>query len=199
MNIGCAEQREAHHSQTMRFTLFSTSINGMIWTLDRIKIMPFTTADLCDEHSDEAHFQIAEPILKNFGGNAIFSGQISTLKVFEDNVLIRKVLEEKVNNRILVIDGGGSQRCALLGGDLATIAFNNGWQGIVIYGCVRDSVELTQIPIGIRALRTHPLKSHKKGMGDRDVLVTFGGINFKKDHFLYADRDGIIVSDTKLS
>ena len=161
--------------------------------------MSFTTADLCDKHSDKEFFQIAEPILKNFGGNTVFSGQISTLKVFEDNILVRKVLEEKVNNRILVVDGGGSQRCSLLGGDLATIAFKNGWQGIVIYGCVRDFVELTQIPIGIRALRTHPLKSHKKGMGDRDILITFGGVNFKKDHFLYADHDGIIVSNAKLS
>jgi regulator of ribonuclease activity A len=161
--------------------------------------MPFTTADLCDKHSEQEHFQIAEPILKNFGGNAVFSGQISTLKVFEDNVLIRTTLEEKVNNRILVVDGGGSNRCALLGGDLAIIAFNNGWQGIVVYGCVRDSVELSQVPIGIRALRTHPLKSRKKGMGNRDILITFGGINFKRDQFLYADHDGIIVSDTMLS
>jgi regulator of ribonuclease activity A len=161
--------------------------------------MTFTTADLCDKHSDEEHFQIAEPILKNFGGNTIFCGQISTLKVFEDNVLVRQTLEEKVDNRVLVVDGGGSHRCALLGGDLAEIAYKNGWQGIIIYGCVRDYLELSKTPIGIRALRTHPLKSHKHGIGDRDILITFGGINFKKDHFLYADHDGIIVSETMLS
>ncbi len=161
--------------------------------------MTFTTADLCDKHSDEEHFQIAEPILKNFGGNTIFAGQISTLKVFEDNVLVRQTLEEKVDNRVLVVDGGGSHRCALLGGDLAEIAYNNGWQGIIIYGCVRDYIELSKTPIGIRALRTHPLKSHKRGIGDRDVLITFGGINFKKNQYLYADHDGIIVSETMLS
>ena len=161
--------------------------------------MTFTTADLCDKYADEEHFQIAEPILKNFGGKAVFFGQITTLKVFEDNVLVRKTLEEQTNNRILVIDGGGSQRCALLGNDVATLAYNNNWQGIIIYGCVRDSVELSQIPVGICALRTHPLKSHKKGLGDRDVLITFGGVNFKKDHYLYADHDGIIVSETMLS
>ena len=161
--------------------------------------MTFTTADLCDKYADEEHFQIAEPILKNFGGKSVFSGQITTLKVFEDNVLVRKTLEEQTNNRILVVDGGGSHRCALLGNDIATLAYNNGWQGIIIYGCIRDSVELSQIPVGIRALRTHPLKSHKKGLGDRDILITFGGVNFKKDHYLYADHDGIIVSETMLS
>jgi len=161
--------------------------------------MSFTTADLCDKYAEQKNFQIAEPILKNFGGKAEFSGQITTLKVFEDNLKVREIVSEQTNNRVLVIDGGGSQRCALLGGDMATLAFNNGWQGIVIYGCIRDSLELAQIPIGIRALRTHPLKSHKRGMGDRDTLITFGGVNFKKDHFLYADHDGIIVSDTMLS
>jgi regulator of ribonuclease activity A len=99
----------------------------------------------------------------------------------------------------LVIDGGGSHRCALLGSNLARLAIDNGWQGIVIYGCLRDSAIIDQLPIGIRALHTHPLKSHKRGLGDRDMLVTFAGVNFKKDHFLYADTDGIIVSDTMLS
>lgn len=160
--------------------------------------MPFTTADLCDEHSEMEHFQIAEPVFKSFGGIPSFFGQITTLKVFEDNVLVRKTLEQKVENRVLVIDGGGSHRCALIGGDLAKTAEKNGWRGIIIYGCIRDSVEINRIPIGIRALHTHPLKSHKKGAGEQDVSVTFAGVHFKKDHFLYADEDGIIVSETRL-
>ncbi len=161
--------------------------------------MTFTTAALCDAHSTENNFQIAEPLLKSYGGQASFCGQITTIKAFEDNVLIRAVLEEKVKNRVLVVDGGGSHRCAMLGADLARIAVGNGWQGIVIHGCIRDSAILNQLPIGICALHTHPLKSHKKDPGDRDLLVTFAGVNFKQNHFLYADADGIIVSETLLS
>ena len=160
--------------------------------------MNFTTADLCDNYSQLAHFQIAEPMFKHFGKQQCFCGQITTLKLFEDNVLLRKTLEEVVENRILVVDGGGSHRCALLGEDLATLALNNGWKGLIIYGCIRDSKQINQLDIGIRALHTHPLKSHKRGIGDRDLHVTFAGINFKKDHYLYADEDGIIVSETQL-
>lgn len=160
--------------------------------------MTFTTADLCDEYSELEHFQIAEPVFISFGNNPAFCGQITTLKVFEDNVLVRKILEQKVENRVLVIDGGGSHRCALLGDNLAQLASSNGWQGIIVYGCIRDSVQINRIPIGVRALHTHPLKSHKKGAGEKDISVTFAGIHFKEDHFLYADEDGIIVSETRL-
>ena len=135
----------------------------------------------------------------SYGANPAFCGQITTLKVFEDNVLVLTTLQEKVQNRVLVIDGGGSHRCALVDNDLARIAGDNGWMGIVIYGCIRDSALLAQLPIGIRALHAHPLKSHKKDHGDRDLLVSFAGVNFKKDHYLYADMDGIIVSATMLS
>jgi RraA famliy len=161
--------------------------------------MTFTTADLCDAHSEQDHVQIAEPLLKSFGGHSNFCGQITTVKVFEDNVLIRAVLEEKVENRVLVVDGGGSHRCALLGEEMARLAIANGWQGIVIHGCIRNAAILSQLPIGILALHSHPLKSHKKDHGDRDLLVTFAGVNFKQNHFLYADADGIIVSETMLS
>jgi regulator of ribonuclease activity A len=161
--------------------------------------MTFTTAGLCDAYSEQGHLQIAEPLLKSYGGHSSFSGQIATVKAFEDNVLLRAVLEEKVENRVLVVDGGGSHRCALLGADLARLAIANGWQGIVIHGCIRDSAIINQLQIGVRALHTHPLKSHKKDPGDRDLLVTFAGINFKQNHFLYADTDGIIVSETMLS
>lgn len=161
--------------------------------------MSFSTADLCDAHSEHEHFQIAEPLFKSYGALTAFNGQISTLKVFEDNVLVRQALEERVDNRVLVVDGGGSHRCALVGENLAKLAIDNGWQGLVIYGCIRDSEAINTLPIAIRALHTHPLKSHKKGLGDRDGVVTFAGVNFKKDHYLYADADGIIVSETLLS
>jgi len=161
--------------------------------------MTFTTADLCDKHSEEDHFQIAEPLFKSYGANPVFRGQISTVKTFEDDALVRAILEEKVQNRVLVIDGGGSHRCALVDEELAKLAVANGWQGLVIYGCIRDSAKIDRLPIGIRALHTHPLKSHKKDHGDRDLLVSFAGVNFRNNHFLYADSDGIIVSATMLS
>lgn len=159
----------------------------------------FTTAALCDAHSTEKHFQIAEPLFKSYGASPAFCGRITTLKIFESHELLAKTLAEKVENRVLVVDGGGSHHCALLGAELATTAIANGWQGLVIYGCIRDSAILDQLPIGIRALHAHPLSSHKKDHGDRDVLISFAGINFRKDHYLYADADGIIVSETLLS
>jgi regulator of ribonuclease activity A len=161
--------------------------------------MTFSTAELCDTYSGEYNFQIADSLLMSFGGNTHFSGQITTLKTFEDNVLIKTILEEKVDNRVLVIDGGGSQRCALIDANLAETAITNGWQGIIINGCLRNSDLINTMSIGIRALHAHPLKSHKKDHGDRDLLVSFAGVNFKKDHYLYADNDGIIVSSTILS
>lgn len=160
--------------------------------------MIFTTAKLCDEYAHQAHFQIAEPIFKNFGGKTSFFGQITTLKVFEDSGLVKQTLTEKVNRRVLVIDGGGSHRCALIDYELAEIANNNGWQGIIIYGCIRNSVELRQLPIGIRALHAQPLNSHERGVGESGNTLTFAGVNFKPEHFLYADDDGIIVSEAGL-
>ena len=161
--------------------------------------MTFTTAELCDAHASEEHFQIADPLFRHYGGVVDFYGQITTLKVFEDSYLIETVLAEHVKDRVLVIDGGGSHRCALIDYELAKLAAENGWKGMLIYGCIRDSARLKELQIGIRALHAHPQKSHKRGHGDLDLPVNFAGVNFKKDHFLYADSDGIIVSETMLS
>lgn len=161
--------------------------------------MTFKTPDLCDQFYEFRHLQIAEPIFRSFGGNSTFCGYVTTVKVFEDNVLLRNILEEKVEDRILVVDGGGSHRCALVGSNLARLASANGWQGLIIYGCIRDSVEIAQMPIGIRALHTHPLKSHKRGGGDRDSLITVAGVNFKTGYYAYADEDGIVVAEDKLA
>ncbi|MEE9397467.1 MAG: ribonuclease E activity regulator RraA [Methylococcales bacterium] len=160
--------------------------------------MDFKTADLCDHFSQSKHFQIAEPLLRQYGTRTTFGGQVTTLKVFEDNVLIRKTLEEKVEGRVLVVDGGGSRRCALIGADLARIASENCWEGIIVYGCIRDSKEINTLSIGIRALHTHPLKSHERGIGDRDTLITIAGVNFKTDHYVYIDEDGIVASPNQL-
>ena len=142
--------------------------------------------------------QIAEPILRQFGGNASFSGRVTTLKVFEDNTLIRSTLEKPTDAAVLVVDGGGSHRCALVGGNLAKLAADNGWQGIIVYGCIRDSVEINALPIGVRALHTHPSKSHKRGSGERDILISIAGVNFRSGCYVYADEDGIVVADDRL-
>lgn len=155
------------------------------------------TADLCDRHADTEYFQIAETVFRSYGHQSAFWGQITTLKVFEDDVLLRQVLEQKVSGRVLVVDGGASHRCALLGEDLARLALDNGWQGIIVYGCIRDTAQINRLPIGVRALHAHPLKSHKHGRGERDTLITFAGVNFRTDHYVYADEDGIIVSPDK--
>lgn len=156
------------------------------------------TADLCDRYADTEHFQIAEPAFRSYGRQRSFWGEIATLKVFEDNVLLRQALEQKVEDRVLVVDGGASHRCALLGEDMARLALDNGWQGIIVYGCIRDTAQIDGLPIGIRALHAHPLKSHKHGHGQRDTLITFAGVNFRSGHYVYADEDGIVVSPNKL-
>ncbi len=161
--------------------------------------MSFKTADLCDAHAEKTHVQIAEPIFRIYGGRPAFYGKITTLKIFEDNTLVRTALETRVENRVLVIDGGGSHRCALLGDHLAKLAVDHGWNGIVVYGCIRDSADINEMPIGVRALHTHPLKSRKRGIGEQDILVTFAGVNFKTDHYIYIDEDGIIVAAEALT
>jgi len=129
--------------------------------------MDFKTADLCDEF--EQSVGVAEPLFHGYGGTASFRGKIATIKVFEDNVLVREALETDGQQRVLVVDGGGSTRCALVGDRLALLAHDNGWAGIVINGCVRDSAEISEIPVGGKALHAVPRKSSKEGAGERDV------------------------------
>lgn len=158
--------------------------------------MTFTTPDLCDDHSD--NLQIAEPIFGDYGQHLSFSGLISTIKCFEDNTLVREALEQPGEGRVLVVDGGASMRCALLGDNLADLGVKNGWAGVIVYGCIRDSMVIAETAIGVKAMATHPLKSVKKGIGDRDVPVSFAGVKFVPGHYVYADPDGVIVSETAL-
>ena len=159
--------------------------------------MEIQTADLCDANEDKV--RVLEPMLKSYGGLRAFAGQIATLKVFEDNTLVRSMLESPGNGRVLVIDGGGSMRCALVGDQLAVLAVNNGWAGIVVYGSIRDSKAIANMNVGVFALATNPRKSIKKGVGDADLTVSFGGVDFHPGHYLYADEDGIIVSASALT
>lgn len=159
--------------------------------------MPFKTTDLCDEYADE--LQIADALLlKDFGGRVAFGGSIVTLKLFEDNSLVRAALEEPGEGRVLVVDGGGSLRCALLGDQLAVLAEKNGWAGLVINGCIRDSAAIAAIDIGVKALGVHPLKSVKRGLGERGIPIRFAGVNFIPGTYLYADEDGLLVSTRAL-
>ncbi len=157
----------------------------------------FKTADLCDDHSDA--LSIAQPMFSDYGKNIAFSGQISTVKCFEDNSLVRKQLEQPGHGRVLVVDGGGSTRCAMVGDILAQMGADNGWNGIIVYGCIRDSGVISTINIGVKAIGTMPLKSVKKGEGEVDIRVHFADVDFIPGHFVYADEDGIILSATSIA
>jgi regulator of ribonuclease activity A len=163
--------------------------------------MTFATTDLCDAHEDKlaaGTLRVLEPALRPYGGAARFTGPAATLKLFEDNTLVRTALEEQGGGRVLVVDGGGSLRCALVGGNLGVLAQKNGWAGIVVYGCVRDSAELAACDVGVLALATHPRKSDKRGAGVRDVPVTVLGTRIAPGEWIYADADGVLVSDAPL-
>ncbi len=156
----------------------------------------YLTTDICDQYSDQ--ISIAQPIFNDYGGVKRFHGPIVTVKVFEDNVLVKETLGRTVEGSVLVIDGGGSHRCALLGDMLAGMAKQNGWAGVLVNGCIRDSAEIADIDVGVKALNTHPLKSTKRGEGQKEIIVSFAGIDFIPGHYLYADEDGLIVSPQKI-
>ncbi len=156
----------------------------------------FTTADLWDEN--ETLLSCVDPVFNHFGDKKLFSGKIRTIKLFEDNSLVRKQLELDGKGKVLVIDGGGSLRCALVGDQLAELAIHNNWEGIIVNGCIRDSEVINSMNIGIKALNTSPVKSVKRNVGEIDIPVKFGSITFLPEHYVYADADGILVSEDNL-
>ena len=158
--------------------------------------MSFATADLYDEFEED--LRIATPMFNSYGGKQQFCGPVTTLLVFEDNSLVRAALEEPGDGKVLIVDGGGSLRCALLGDMLAEIGLKNGWQGIIIHGCIRDSALIAKMDIGVMALNTNPRKSVKKGQGERDVTLNMADISINPGDFVYADQDGVVFSDNKL-
>ncbi len=158
----------------------------------------FKTADLCDTHYDQGYIQICQPIFADFGGRSRFHGEIHTVQCFEDNSKVREAVSTKSNGGILVIDAGASLRCAMLGDILAAKAVENGWAGIIINGLIRDSVEISKMRLGVRALGTLPLKSIKRDLGMRDIPVAFAGVSFVPGDYIYADEDGIITSTDNL-
>ncbi|HKQ83414.1 MAG TPA: ribonuclease E activity regulator RraA [Steroidobacteraceae bacterium] len=158
--------------------------------------MGFKTADLCDEFA--AEIEVCDPIFRDLGGRNQFAGRIATIKCFEDNSLVRQLVSERGEGRVLVIDAGGSLRRAVLGDLLAQQAADNGWSGVLVYGCIRDSVDIGRMALGVKALATHPMKTDKRGEGQRGIAVRFAGVVFRPDEWLYADEDGVIVAPRAL-
>lgn len=154
------------------------------------------TADLCDQFADV--LQVAEEPFGDFGGLISFSGEIETVRAFEDNSLVRECVGRSGEGKVLVVDGGGSTRRAMLGDMLAAKAVENGWAGVIVNGCIRDSSEISEMDLGVKALGTCPMKTEKRGLGDHNVPVRFAGVDFVPGHYVYADEDGIVVSEKAL-
>lgn len=154
--------------------------------------MEYNTSELCDMYLDQV--DVLEPMMSSYGGRSSFGGQITTIKCFEDSGMIRDVIEQDGMGRILLIDGGGSMRRAIVDAEIASIAAEKGWEGIVVYGCVRDVDAIDEIDIGIQALASIPVGADCTGTGEVDVPVNFGGVTFLPEDHLYADTTGIILS-----
>jgi regulator of ribonuclease activity A len=154
------------------------------------------TPDICDAYPD---VKVLEPLFLNLGGPDAFYGPVRTVKCFEDNSRVKEAVGEPGDGAVLVVDGGGSLRCALLGDMLAAKAADNGWAGIVVYGCVRDVDVLNDTALGVQAIGTHPRRSEKRGEGQRDVTVTFAGVTIAPGQWLYADNNGIVVASEELT
>ena len=158
--------------------------------------MTYSTPDLCDDHPDVV--SVLEPILVNFGGRDSFGGEIVTVKCHEDNSLVKENAGKPGHGKVMVVDGGGSLRRALLGDMIAENAVKNGWEGLIIYGCVRDVDALAELDLGVQAMGSIPIKTDKRGIGDFNVVVTFGGVTFNPGEYVYADNNGVIVSTCAL-
>ncbi len=160
----------------------------------------FITCDLLDAHPT---CQVCTPNMEgkrffSYGGKKTFGGEIVTVKCFEDNSRVKELLATSGEGKVLVVDGGGSMRCALLGHMIAQNAVDNGWAGVIVYGCVRDVDDMAKMNIGVQALGSIPRKSNRQGIGEVDVEICFGGMTLRSGMFIYADNNGIIVSKTAL-
>lgn len=153
------------------------------------------TPDLCDAYPEVL---VLEPMLNNYGARRAFGGEVVTVKCFEDNSVVKEQVAKPGKGKVLVVDGGGSRRAALLGDQLAEKAAANGWEGIVIYGSIRDLDEIGRTELGVQALGPHPRKTEKRGLGDLNVPVTFGGLRFEPGQYVYADNNGVILSQKPL-
>ncbi len=164
--------------------------------------VPFVTCDLLDDHPDK-DLQVVTPCLdgkffKSYGARKSFAGQIVTVKCFEDNSRVKELLATEGTGKVLVVDGGASMRCALMGDLIAESAVKHHWNGVIIYGCVRDVDAIAELDLGVHALASIPQKSNRKGLGEVDVPLYFGGVTFQSGEYVYADNNGIVLSPEKL-
>ena len=158
--------------------------------------MTSSTCDLCDQFPDR--IRVLAPIFRHYGGRTRFSGSIATIKCFEDNVFIREAAIEEGRGRVMVIDGGGSLRSALVGDGIAEWARDHGWAGMIINGCVRDTVALAKVDLGVMAIGVNPVTPGKRRVGARDVAVTFGDVRFVPGEYAYCDEDGVVIATERL-
>ena len=158
--------------------------------------MSWSTPDLCDAYPEQV--SVLAPMLRNFGGRSAFCGEIVTVKCFEDNSKVKEQAALPGEGKVLVVDGGGSLRRALLGDQIAANAARNGWEGMIFHGCVRDVDALSLLALGVQAMAAIPLKTEKRGLGDVNAQVSFGGVDFVPGEFVYADNNGVIVSPQAL-
>jgi regulator of ribonuclease activity A len=184
----------SHHFTVLHFCL---SISGKL-VMSSTPFLP--TCDLCDAQKadDSGAFRVLPPVFRDFGAVKRFAGEVVTVKCFEDNSLVKAAVESEGKGRVLVVDGGASLRRALLGGNLGAAAVRNGWAGVVIDGCVRDVAELAECAVGIRALASMPWPTEKRGEGQAGVAVLIQGVWARQGDWLYADEDGIVISDKAL-
>jgi len=162
-------------------------------------MMSFATADLYDANENNKNIQVALPLFRSYGKKKQFKGQVVTLKCHEDNTLVGDILrKEDGTGKVLVVDGGGSLRCALVGDNIALAAIKNKWEGIIVYGCIRDATPINEMEIGIRALGTNPTKTIKRNTGVQNESVNFANVNFENGSYVYVDEDGILISNTDL-
>lgn len=159
--------------------------------------MNISTPDLCDAHPDSVH--IVEPIFRNYGGRTSFAGEIVTIQCFEDNSRVKETANTPGHGKVMVVDGGGSLKKALLGDLIAQAALDNGWEGFIIYGCIRDVEPIGSMKIGVKALNSIPLKTQRKGEGEVNIPINFGGVSFRTGEYIYCDETGIIVSAQSLT
>lgn len=161
----------------------------------------FSTTDLCDDNEPllaSGALRVAPPVFRAWGREARFAGRAATVRCADDNSMVRKMLEAEGQGRVLVVDGGASMRCALFGGNLALLAEKNGWAGVIVDGCVRDSAEIDACAIGVRALAAHPRRSDRRGSGEREVTVEIRGVRIAPGDWCYVDADGLLVADSAL-
>ncbi len=158
--------------------------------------MNYVTPDLCDQYPELV--RVFDPIFTNYGGKTSFGGEVVTIKCYEDNSLVKEQAGTDGRGKVLVVDGGGSLRKALLGDMIAENAVKNNWEGIIIFGCIRDVDAISVLDLGVQAVNSTPLKTEKRGIGDLNIQLQFAGVTVQPGEFIYADNNGVIVANKSL-